>query len=217
MWLTRRSDDWFWAMFELTSTWTNFSFGRFSVAKILIIIRRRTERYCFLFQFEGGILVALTSNPGVPKFQERTTSYRADNHMYEKGKINSHQWFICGTQCVKNITVTKWPPEAIWDIRFLAKMLSVRYQWSYNACIKCGNNRPVWYLDLLVLHMYICIITSWWMDELARINYSYNYIWKMHLNLISTSFLALIKDIPWQKLYVNICVVGICRHECVFV
>ena len=74
----------------------------------------------------GGVLVALTSKPGVPTFQERTTSYRADNHMYEKLKTNSHQWFICGTQCVKNICImaTKWLPEAIWDIRFWQNFLS---------------------------------------------------------------------------------------------
>ena len=158
----RRIDDLFLAMYELTSTWTNFSFGKFSVAKILIIIGgaiRTTERYYFLFQFEG-VLVALTSNPGVPKFQERTTSYRADNHMYEKGKqITTSDSYVGHNVSTICITVTKWLPEAIWEI------FSVRYQRSYNACIKCGKNRPVWYLDLLVLH--ICITTSLWMDELA--------------------------------------------------
>ena len=58
--------------------------------------------------------MALTSNPGVPKFQERTTSYRANNHMYEKGnKIATSDSYVGHSVSKICITVTKWLPEAI--------------------------------------------------------------------------------------------------------
>ena len=58
--------------------------------------------------------MALTSNPGVPKFQARTTSYRADNHMYDKGKqIATSDSYVGHNVSKICITVRKCLPDAI--------------------------------------------------------------------------------------------------------
>ena len=122
----KRLDNWFWAMFELTSTWTNFSVGRFSVARMLIInggAIRTTKIYYSFFSVWGG------GGPGDPyieyrgtKTSGRTTSYRADNNMYEKGnKIPTSDSYVGHNVSKIYIMVTKWLPEAIWDIRFWPK------------------------------------------------------------------------------------------------
>ena len=124
---------------------------------------RRPSRYYFFSVWGGG-------GPGGPNIESRGTNNSGEDDViieqtfifiWKRTKIATSDSYMGHYVSKICITVTKWLPEAIRDI------FSVRYQWSYNACIKFGNNRPVWYLDLLLLHMYICIITYLWMDELA--------------------------------------------------
>ena len=157
-----RLDDWFLSNVWADFTWTNFSFGKFSVARMLIInggAIRTTERYYFFSVWGGG---------GSWWHLHRIQGYQH----FRKGRRHIEQTIICmknenkiatsdsyvGRNVLKIcIMVTKWLPEAILDIPFWPKCShAVRYhEWSYNACIKCGNNRPVWYLYLLVIDMYI--------------------------------------------------------------
>ena len=64
--LLERLDEWFWAMFKSTSTWSNFTFGQFSVARKPIINcgAIRSKGLLFRYRYDPMLKLWTPDNPG---------------------------------------------------------------------------------------------------------------------------------------------------------